>query len=539
MNRKPQRFSPFTFHLSPLTLSWGIDLATATVRPPQARAEADTRFFGHPRGLATCFFTEMWERFSYYGMRALLILFMTAPVATGGLGFDTAKAGPIYALYVSSVYLLSLPGGWLADKILGLRPAVFVGGVIIMSGHICLAIPSITTFYLGLVLIASGTGLLKGNISALVGTLYAPDDLRRDSGYSIYYMGINTGAFIAPLITGWLAQSESFKGILASMGIDANASWHWGFAAAAVGMFLGLVQYTMGGKYLSSEWLRPVRPSDPIAAAKVQRQIRQVGLGAAVVLILGALLVGTHLVALDAEAIARNFKWVLIAVTLVFFGWLLVIAKWTAEERRRMIVIAVLFAAATVFWMAYEQAGSTLNLFAERNTHNVILGYSFPASWYQALPPLFVITFAPLFAVLWLRLGRRNPSSTAKFAVGLLLLGMAFAIMIGASTVAASGVRVSLMWLVLSYLLQVWGELCLSPVGLSAMSTLAPARIVGLVMGVWFLALSVGSYLAGMAASVYETMPLPTLFTWVTVTALAAALVLALLIRPIRRMLAQ
>jgi POT family proton-dependent oligopeptide transporter len=481
----------------------------------------------------------MWERFSYYGMRALLILFMTAPVAAGGLGFDTAKAGPIYALYVSSVYLLSLPGGWIADKILGLRPAVFLGGVIIMSGHICLAIPSITTFYFGLCLIATGTGLLKGNVSALVGTLYTPEDLRRDSGYSIFYMGINTGAFIAPLMTGWLAQSESFKGTLASMGIDASASWHWGFGAAAVGMLLGLVQYVSGGKYLSPEWLRPVRPSDPAAAAKVQRQVRQVGIGAAALLVLGVLLVATRLVALDAEAISRNFKWVLIAVTVAFFGWLLIIAKWTKEERRRMIVIAVLFAAATVFWMAYEQAGSTLNLFAERSTHNVILGYSFPASWYQSLPPLFVITFAPLFAVLWGRLGRRNPSSTAKFAVALLLLGLAFVLMIGASRLAATGVRVSPLWLVLVYLLEVWGELCLSPVGLSAMSTLAPARIVGLVMGVWFLALSVGSYLAGMAASVYETMPLPTLFTWVTVTALTAALVLALLIRPIRRMLAQ
>jgi POT family proton-dependent oligopeptide transporter len=481
----------------------------------------------------------MWERFSYYGMRALLILFMTAPIASGGLGFDTAKAGPIYALYVSSVYLLSLPGGWLADKILGLRPAVFLGGVIIMCGHICLAIPSITTFYLGLCFIATGTGLLKGNVSALVGTLYSPEDLRRDSGYSIYYMGINTGAFIAPLITGWLAQSASFQGILASMGIQASASWHWGFGAAAVGMFLGLVQYTLGGKYLGAEWLRPVRPSDPTAAAKVQRQVRQVTIAAVAILVLAVILVWTGLLPLDAEAISRNFKWVLIAVTLAFFGWLLIIAQWTKEERRRMVVITVLFAAATIFWMAYEQAGSTLNLFAERNTHNVILGYSFPASWYQSLPPLFVITFAPLFAILWARLGTRNPSSTTKFAVALVLLGVAFILMIAASRLAATGVRVSPMWLVVVYLLEVWGELCLSPVGLSAMSTLAPARIVGVVMGVWFLALSVGSYLAGMAASVYETMPLPTLFTLVTATALAAALVMALLIRPIRRMLAR
>ncbi len=513
-------------------------MATAAVRKPDPPpVEQDTRFFGHPRGLSTLFFTEMWARFSYYGMRALLILFMTAPVAGGGLGFDTAKAGPIYALYVSSVYLLSLPGGWLADRVLGLRPAVFVGGVTIMAGHICLAIPSISTFYLGLVLIAVGTGFLKGNVSVLVGKLYAPDDVRRDAGYSIYYMGINTGAFVAPLITGWLAQGETFKGILAAMGFDPQSSWHWGFAAAAVGMFLGLVQYTAGGRHLPEDGLRPVRPSDPIAAARMQRHLRRAGLVALVAVALGVVLVGSGTVALDPEAISRDFKWVLIGVTLAFFAWLLLSAKWTREERKRLVVIAVLFVAATVFWMAYEQAGSTLNLFAERNTRNVALGQSFPASWYQSLPPLFVISFAPVFAVLWLRLGKRNPSSTAKFTIGLFFLGLAFAVMIGAAAVAATGVRVSPMWLFVSYFLQVMGELCVSPVGLSAMSTLAPARIAGLVMGVWFLALGVGSYLAGMAASVYETMPLPTLFALVTGTALAAALVLALLIRPIRRML--
>lgn len=515
-------------------------MATTAVPPAAPPATAlDTRFFGHPRGLATLFFTEMWERFSYYGMRALLILFMTAPVAAGGLGFDTAKAGPIYALYVSSVYLLSLPGGWLADRVLGLRPAVFVGGVIIMAGHICLAIPSLATFYLGLVLIATGTGLLKGNISVLVGKLYAPDDVRRDAGYSLYYMGINTGAFVAPLITGWLAQGEGFKRVLASAGLSPESSWHWGFAAAAVGMFCGLVQYTLGGNYLAEDGRHPVRPSDPAAAARVDRQVRLVGLGTVAVLVLGALLVATGAVTLDPEAISRGFKWVLIGVTVAFFAWLLLFAKWTPEERKRLVVVAVLFVAATIFWMAYEQAGSTLNLFAERNTENVLLGQSFPASWYQSLPPLFVITFAAVFAAIWLRLGRRNPSSTAKFSLGLFFLAAAFAIMIGAAAVASTGVRVSPLWLMASYLLQVWGELCLSPVGLSAMSTLAPARISGLVMGVWFLALGVGSYLAGMAASVYETMPLTTLFSLVTATALVAGIVMALLIRPIRRMLAR
>jgi proton-dependent oligopeptide transporter, POT family len=499
--------------------------------------EGDTRFFGHPRGLSTLFFTEMWERFSYYGMRALLILFMTAPAAAGGLGFDTARAGPIYALYVSSVYLLSVPGGWVADRVLGLRRAVFVGGVIIMSGHICLAVPSTESFYLGLVLIAVGTGLLKSNVSVLVGKLYRPDDLRRDAGYSIYYMGINTGAFIAPLITGWLAQSDGFKRLLVSAGSNPENSWHWGFGAAALGMFLGLIQYVMGGKYLSPDGLRPVRPSDPAAAAKARRQVRLVGLMTVIVLVGVAAMAVSGAVSLDPEVISRNFSWVLIAVTVGFFAWLFLLGRWTADERKSLVIITVLFLAAVVFWMAYEQAGSTLNLFAQRSTDNRVLGHAFPASWYQSLPPLFIIIFAPVFAALWIRLGRRSPSSPAKFAVALLLLGGGFGLMIGAATLAQTGVRVSPLWLVLSYLLQTLGELCLSPVGLSAVSTLAPVRIAGLVMGVWFLALSVGNYLAGMASSFYEKIPLPRLFLLVTGTALGTALVLALLVKPIRRML--
>jgi POT family proton-dependent oligopeptide transporter len=481
----------------------------------------------------------MWERFSYYGMRALLILFMTAPVAAGGLGFDTATAGPIYALYVSSVYFLSVPGGWIADRILGLRRAVLVGGIVIMSGHICLAIPSISTFYLGLTLIAVGTGLLKSNVSVLVGKLYRPDDDRRDAGYSIYYMGINTGAFIAPLITGWLAQGASFKRILASAGINPENSWHWGFGAAAFGMFLGLVQYVAGGKHLSPDGLHPVRPSDPVVAARLERQVRWVWMGSLVVAAALVVLLLGGVFRLDAEAISQNFKWVLIAVTVAFFSWLFLSRGWTREERKSLLVIAVLFAAAVVFWMAYEQAGSTLNLFAARNTNNRVLGLEFPPSWYQSLPPLFIILFAPVFAALWLRLGRRNPSSPAKFAMALVLLGLGFALMIGAASAAAGGARVSPLWLVLSYLLQTLGELCLSPVGLSAMSVLAPARIAGLVMGVWFLALSVGNYLAGMASSFYETLPLPTLFGIVTGTALATAVILVLLIKPIRRMMAR
>jgi POT family proton-dependent oligopeptide transporter len=338
-------------------------------------------------------------------------------------------------------------------------------------------------------------------------------------------------------VTGWLAQGEGFKRMLASAGMRPDISWHWGFGAAAVGMFLGLVQYVLGGRHLSPDGLRPVRPSDPAAAARVRRQIRLVGLVTGGLVLLAVVLVLSGAVGLDPEAISRNFKYVLVAVTVAFFGWLFLSRGWTREERKSLVVIAVLFAAAVVFWMAYEQAGSTLNLFADRSVDNSIFGHPFPASWYQSLPPLFIILFAPVFATLWVRLGKRNPSSTAKFAFALFLLGLGFAVMIGASMAALSGVRVSPMWLVVSYLLQTLGELCLSPVGLSAMSVLAPVRIAGLVMGVWFLALSVGNYLAGMASSLYETMPLPTLFTIVTITALVTALVLAFLAKPIGRML--
>jgi len=303
-------------------------------------------------------------------------------------------------------------------------------------------------------------------------------------------------------------------------------------------MFLGLVQYSLGGRHLSPAGLRPVRPTDPAAAAKADRQVRLVGVVTLAVVVVGGILIATGVLQVDAEAVSRNFKWALLAVTLGFFVWLFFVAQWTPEERKRLMLISVLFVASCIFWMAYEQAGSTLNLFAERNTQNTVFGHAFPASWYQALTPMFIILFAPLFATLWIRLGPRDPSSPTKFAIALALLGLGFAVMIGAAVASAGGARVSPLWLVLSYWLQTMGELCLSPVGLSAMSKLAPVRIAGLIMGVWYLSLSVGNYMAGMASSVYETMPLATLFTIVTVTALAAALVLALLIRPMRRMLA-
>jgi POT family proton-dependent oligopeptide transporter len=500
--------------------------------------ESDRAFFGHPRGLSTLFFTELWERFSYYGMRALLILFMTAAVAEGGLGFDTAKAGIIYGTYTSLVYLTNLPGGWIADRFLGQRRATLYGGAIIMAGHICLAIPSLVTFYMGLLCIVLGTGLLKPNVSTMVGQLYGLEDARRDAGFSIFYMGINLGAFLSPLICGWLAQSDQFRAILSSVGVSPESSWHWGFGAAAVGMGFGLLQYLAGWKHLGDAGMHPAPVRDE---AERQKHRRRLQLGILATLgIVGAVaaLSAVGVLHVTPEGLGKAFGLFLLFVTVVFFAGLLGSKDWTPSERKRLITIAVLFLAASVFWSLFEQAGSTLNLFADRNTDNRLFGMSFPPSWFQSANAIFIVLLAPVFAWFWVRLGQRNPSSPAKFVIGLLFAAAGFGILIIPAQLAEAGIRVSPLWLVATYMLHTIGELCLSPVGLSAMTKLAPARVAGLMMGVWFLATSVGNYLGGQVASFYEALALPTLFGAVTAFGIGAALLLALFVRPIHRMLA-
>jgi len=477
----------------------------------------DTSFFGHPRGLATLFFTEMWERFSYYGMRALLILFMTAPLARGGLGFPVVKAGAIYGFYTAMVYLLSLPGGWVADRIFGQRRAVLYGGILIVAGQFFLMSPGVEGFYAGLGLLILGTGLLKPNVSTIVGQLYAQGDRRRDSGFSIFYMGINLGGLLSPLACGWVGE---------------RVGWRLGFGLAGVGMVVGLIQYTMGGKYLGSAGLHPSTPESPEAGRRVKRNA---ALGAAAgVLILGAvgLLAATGRIEITAQRISAALGIVLILVSAGIFAWLLLGRGWSTAERKRSAAILVLFVASAVFFAAYEQGGSSLNLFAERGTHHVLLGFDFPPSWFQFVPSLFVMILAPVFAWLWLALGKWEPSSPAKFAWALVLGAIAFAILIPPARATMAGALVSPWWLTGTYFLQTAGEMCLSPVGLSAMTKLAPARVAGMMMGLWFVSISIGDYLAGVAASVYESMPLPSLFGTVAAISLGAAVVLVLLVRP-------
>ncbi len=477
---------------------------------------AGREFFGHPRGLATLFMTEVWERFSYYGMRALLVLFMTASAASGGLGFDVAKASAIYGLFTAMVYMLSLPGGWIADRFLGQRKAVLYGGMLIAAGNLCLAMPALTTFYVGLALTATGTGLLKPNVSVMVGQLYGAGDRRRDAGFSIFYMGINLGAFVSPLACGYLGQ---------------KVNWHLGFGLAAAGMVLGLVQYVAGGRHLGESGLHAVPFANLEEAASHRRRLWG-GLGAVAILI-GVLAV----LDVTARTLSDLLGAALLVTVVVFFSWLFFAGGWTPVERKRLFVVGVLFAASALFWCVFEQAGSTLNLFAERSTDKNVLGFTFPSSWLQALNALFIIALAPVVGWIWLKLGTREPSSPAKFCLGLLAVGLGFAVLAVGASKAMGGAQVSPMWLVVVYLLHTVGELCLSPVGLSAMTKLAPARIGGLLMGVWFLSLSVGNYLGGRIASFYEALPLPTLFWMIAAFGIVGGLILALFIKPTKALM--
>ena len=434
----------------------------------------DTSFFGHPRGLATLFFTEMWERFSYYGMRAFLLLYMVTPASQGGLGFSDPDGTSIYGTYTGSVWAAAIFGGIAADRFLGQYRSVLIGGIIIALGHFALAFKAMPFFYSGLALIVVGTGLLKPNVSTIVGSLYPVGDPRRDAGFSIFYMGINLGALLGPLVAGYLAQ---------------RVGWHVGFACAGIGMAFGLLQYVLGRKRLQSAIDRLEKEAKAPPASSAAASAGETG-----------------------------------------SGW-----SFSADEWKRIAAIVFLFAAATLFWSGYEQAGSTLTLFADRYSRLDLFGYSIPSSWFQMVQPFFVIVLSPVFAWLWIKLGPREPSVPAKFTWALGFMSMSFAVLIPAGAMAqAEGVRVSPMWLVMAYFISELGELCLSPIGLSAVTKLAPLRILGLMMGVWFLSNSFGNKLAGYAAGFISTMPLQSLFGTVTVVLAVSAVVMFLLIRPIR-----
>ncbi|HZF17962.1 MAG TPA: peptide MFS transporter [Steroidobacteraceae bacterium] len=464
--------------------------------------DSQATFFGHPRGLATLFFTEMFERYTYYGMRALLTLFLTAAVVNGGFGMTQQEAGAIYGIYTGAAYLFCVPGGWVADRIIGQQRAVWYGGILIAIGNCLLAIPAgRELFYLGLLVSVSGVGLLKPNVSAVVGALYKDQPgYRRDAGFSIFYMGINLGAFIAPLIGGPVGEKVSFR---------------LGFLVAAIAMIIGVVQFRFTRRHLGDAG------SEGFARDASQRS-QSVRIAVAGVGVLIALAAATYfgVIQLTATQFADSMLYVMGAIAVIVFGGTLFFGGLDASQKKRIAVIFVFFLCAAMFWAGFEQAGSTFNFFARDYTDRSWLGSWFedgqhPASWYQSVQPLFVILLSPVFSWIWISLGRRNldPSAPLKFGLGLLQLGAGMGVMaLAAELVVSSHDKVLPTWLLLTYLIHTTGELCLSPVGLSNVTKLAPPRYVGQMMGTWFLGAAIGNTIAGrvggeVGATGAESMP--------------------------------
>jgi proton-dependent oligopeptide transporter, POT family len=478
-------------------------------------------FFGHPRGLATLFFTEMWERFTYYGMRAVLVLFLVSAVSTGGFGIDDKTATAIYGLYTAGAYLASLPGGWIADRLIGARRAVLLGGIGIAVGNSVLATSATPQmFYVGLLVIVIGVGLLKPNVSAMVAELYPEGGAKLDAGFTVFYMGINAGATLGPLITG---EAQELAGPRA------------GFGAAALFMGLGVVQYYWTQAYLGE--------AGKTIAGGAGRARRKPWLQFWVVASLGALVVAacaSGWVPMDPLRIAHVGTLLIAATAVLYFGYLFTAAGLTLEEKKRALVIVVLFIGSVLFWSGYEQAGSSLNLFAERYTDRAIGHFTIPSTWFQSLNPAFVIMFAPLVAWAWIALARRhlNPAAPAKFAIGVILMGSGFLVMAAASTYVAAGSKVLPYWLIMTYLLHTIGELCLSPVGLSYTTKLSPKRLVGQMMGMWFLSLSLGNLAAGLIAGEFDatnTRAMPGQYLHIVYFAVGVGVLLLVLSRPVKK----
>ena len=513
--------------------------------------DPDRAFFGHPRGLSTLFFTEMWERMSYYGARTFLAIYMTQPVALGGRGMSDAATGTVMALYLSSVYLLSLPGGWVADRFLGQRRSVTIGGIGIMAGNAMLAL-SDALFYPGLVVIALGTGFLKPNISTIVGQLYKPDDIRRDAGFTLYYVGINIGAGAAPLIGMLLAQSHGFRSFLESHSIDPNLCWKIGFAVPALGMALGVVQYLLGYQRLGEAGLHPTVPSDANKAGRDRKVLVAIVAGLAG-LVLVAVGIDRFITPLTKEAIVNAFGvGLLIAAIAIFVGYFKTARD--SGERKRVTAMIPLFIGGIAFFAVFEQASTTLSLFAERLVHRQYLGLHVVASAYQFINAGCIIVMASAFAWMWLKLAKagKEPTSVNKFAIGTVFTAISFVVMLPTlSTISqVDGVNpdyffahpfrtVSPNFLVALYFFSTCAELCISPVGLSSMSKLAPKRLAGMVMGTWFLGTAIGNYLAGRAAALSASHGYAFLFYTLIIMSLVIAAALFGVAPMIRRVLGE
>lgn len=426
-------------------------------------------FFGHPKGLFTLFFTEFWERFSYYGMKAILVYYMYYEVSKGGLGMDENTALAIVSIYGSLVYMSGIIGGWLADRIFGESKAVFYGGILIMLGHITLAIPgSLALFFVSMVLIVLGTGLLKPNVSSVVGELYSEQDQRRDAGFSIFYMGINLGSFIAPLIVG-------------TIGMDYN--FHLGFGIAAIGMFLGLIMFVFTKK--KNLGLAGTYVASPLSPEERKKVFLIIGISAVIIAAIVAITIPLGLLTFDTLIVIIGILGILIPT--LYFIVMYRSPRTTSAERSRLIAYIPLFIAAIMFWAIQEQGSTILANYADKRTQLDFAGIHITPAWFQSLNPLFIILLAPVFAWFWVKLGDRQPTIPRKFALGLLFAGLSFLVILLPAYFGGEDSLVNPLWLVLSYFIVVLGELCLSPVGLSATTKLAPSAFSAQTMSLWFL----------------------------------------------------
>jgi POT family proton-dependent oligopeptide transporter len=469
--------------------------------------------FGHPRGLFVLFFTEMWERFSYYGMRAILFLYLTKSASEGALGMDEKSGGAIMGLYMASVYLLTLPGGWIADNILGQKKAIWWGGIVIMIGHLILAIPGSTNvFFLGLAFVAVGTGLLKANISSIVGELYPEGGAKRDAAFSIFYLGINLGAFLGMFIVGYLGE---------------KVGWHYGFGAAAFAMFFGLINFKFNSKYLEGLGDKPAAQSGYMYLYVVLAAI----LIMAVLVITGVL---------DSVSLAQSMKYIISIVTIFYFAYIGFMDKsLSIIERKRVGVLFIFFIGAALFWSGFEQASTTLTIFADRHTDRMLGGWELPASWFQNANSFFILIFSAPVGALWIFLNKKNlnPSTPVKFGLGLLQMGFGFFIMYLAAKNVLDGTLAGMGWLTFTYMFHTLGELCLSPVGLSSNTKLAPKKYYSQMMGLWFVAASLGNLIAGLFAGNFNeenVKQMPDLFMQVCIYGVVLGLIFILLYKPIK-----
>ena len=473
----------------------------------------------HPKGLRTLFFTEMWERMSYYGMRGILVLFMTASILEGGLQIDNVSASAIYGIYSACVYLVALLGGWLADRHIGQQKAILYGGMIIMLGHFLLAFTNLQTFYLGLIFVVLGTGLLKPNISAIVGGLYENDLNKKESGFTIFYMAINIGSVLGFFICGYLGE---------------NVGWHYGFGAAGIGMAFGLIQFILTKSNLGSVGLKPSIELNNETKKKELRIFNSFMLIFFLIILLG--LFG-H-VSFDPIPIANILTVIILLIAIMYFLYLFSFGNLNEEERKKIVLIVVLFFGAAFFWSGFDQAGSSFNIFAKEYTDRIILGWEYPASWLQVLNPVLVVILSPFMAYMWLFLGKRmlDPSLPFKFGLGLIFMAIGFLFIATGATVAMQEGMAGAKWLLLTYLFHTIGELTLSPIGLAAISNLSPKRFVGQMMGIWFLASSLGAIIAGLLSgqATYSGInSMPDLFNKIAITSSIIGLVLILISKPL------